>query len=385
MLLMPCLPNRHSTLQETRNQFIETALAYALTYISTLNHFSDNPISITILADSDYYSHRQPADPRSRSPTDRFIHFGVKLHDAHKTGLGSSAALVTALTAGVLAHYVPQRVLDVTSEQGSLQLHNLAQAAHCAAQGKVGSGFDVAAAVHGSCVYKRFSPSVLSDLGGIGIVDFAIRLKTLVEDAGPTRLWDTEVDKGTVVLPKGLDLLMCDVDCGSGTVAMVRNVLAWRERDREEASIVWNKLQKANQILAAALRDSRFAEGERRADYKAIRNAILETRSMIREMSWKSKVAIEPEAQKILINACSELDGVVGGVVPGAGGFDAIALIVEDRPGVLERIEQFCENYRFQEKGNREGKIRLLSVKQDDKGIVQEDIATYRRWTHVEL
>ena len=43
-------------------------------------------------------------------------------------------------------------------------MHNLAQYCHCYAQGKVGSGFDVSAAVYGSQRYRRFSPSVLDAL-----------------------------------------------------------------------------------------------------------------------------------------------------------------------------------------------------------------------------
>lgn len=65
-------------------------------------------------------------------------------------------------------------------------MHNLAQISHCAAQGKIGSGFDISSATYGSQVYTRFSPSVLSDLlkkvsfGWLVIVhttiSFAIRL-----------------------------------------------------------------------------------------------------------------------------------------------------------------------------------------------------------------
>lgn len=48
---------------------------------------------------------------------------------------------------------------------GSLALaHNTAQYVHCLAQGKIGSGFDVAAAIYGSHVYTRFDPSVLDPL-----------------------------------------------------------------------------------------------------------------------------------------------------------------------------------------------------------------------------
>lgn len=43
-------------------------------------------------------------------------------------------------------------------------IHNLAQYVHSLAQGKVGSGFDVSAAVYGSHVYRRFAVECLSEL-----------------------------------------------------------------------------------------------------------------------------------------------------------------------------------------------------------------------------
>lgn len=43
-------------------------------------------------------------------------------------------------------------------------LHNLAQYVHSLAQGKIGSGFDVSAAVFGSQTYRRFAVECLGDL-----------------------------------------------------------------------------------------------------------------------------------------------------------------------------------------------------------------------------
>lgn len=84
-----------------------------------------------------------------------------------KTGLGSSAAMTTAVVAGLLQYFgrVDLPLHGVVKEDGEADLelvHSVAQAAHCAAQGKIGSGFDVSCAVYGSQRYVRFSPSVLS-------------------------------------------------------------------------------------------------------------------------------------------------------------------------------------------------------------------------------
>ena len=83
----------------------------------------------------------------------------------HKTGLGSSAALTTSLIAALFVHLTGS---DLDQERGFI--HNVAQYVHCFAQGKVGSGFDVSAAVYGNHRYTRFNPDVLSPV----MVSFAI-------------------------------------------------------------------------------------------------------------------------------------------------------------------------------------------------------------------
>ena len=171
-------------------------MSYALSYISSIAKPIITPASITILADNDYYS--TPSDLANGSSTSPHFHvFGTPISKAHKTGLGSSAALVTALTAALLAYYLPKDTLDLSTELGKRQLHNLAQAAHCAAQGKVGSGFDIASAVYGSCLYKRFSPSILSNHAEPGKAKFGSQIKAIVDESDDVK-WDHEIVKNAV-------------------------------------------------------------------------------------------------------------------------------------------------------------------------------------------
>ena len=77
-----------------------------------------------------------------------------------KTGMGSSAALATSLVGALLQWFGVIRLGHRVGGEDRRVLHNLAQLAHAVAQGKIGSGFDVAAAVYGTQVYQRFSPEV---------------------------------------------------------------------------------------------------------------------------------------------------------------------------------------------------------------------------------
>ncbi|KAI1765370.1 Phosphomevalonate kinase [Hypoxylon sp. FL1150] len=357
------------------NPFVETTLAYALTYIIAAAHLKPSPafapVRLTVLADNDYYSQPHSSSSSSSSSTpsrQRFAKFPTRLKDAHKTGLGSSAALVTALTAALLTHYLPASAgFDLTSPAGRRVLHDLAQAAHCAAQGKVGSGFDVAAAVYGGCVYRRFSPAVLAGLPEVGAPGFAPALAGCVGSGD----WDTEVAKDTAAsLPPGVALRMCDVDCGSQTVGMVKQVLKWREADAEAARGLWDELQARNEALGAVLGSGAGKEAE-------IAPAVAKVRELVRQMGGASGVPIEPESQSALLDALRDnVEGVYEGVVPGAGGFDALALLVRDDEATEARIKEFLEGWS-REKG---GSVRLLDVKGEMEGVRREGLEQYDGW-----
>ncbi|KAF2018604.1 phosphomevalonate kinase [Aaosphaeria arxii CBS 175.79] len=369
----------------SRNPFIETALTYGLSYISTL--LPDTPIapsSINILASKPYYSN--PGTPSTTNPN--FLNYNATLSEAHKTGLGSSAALVTSFTAALLSYYLPASKFTTTTDDGLRVLHNLAQAAHCAAQGKVGSGFDVASAVYGSCLYRRFSPSLLSGLPSPKDSGFATELRALVEGDR----WDTSIAKAAIKMPKGLRLVMCDVDCGSETPGMVKTVLKWREQNKEEADRVWNALQQGNEALARELTrlatEDEGSSGE--GKYDALSKIILGNRKLIREMGVASKVPIEPPQQTALLDACSKIPGVVGGVVPGAGGYDAIVLLLEDREEVIAELKNLVSNYSATanevavvdgQDDFKIGKVGILGVREDMVGVRDEDASQYQEWT----
>lgn len=243
-------------------------------------------------------------------------------------------------------------------------LHNLAQAAHCRAQGKIGSGFDVAAAVHGSCLYRRFSPSVLDAVPQPGQPHFGTRLEEAIRG---TR-WDTEIHKDKVSLPRGVAMRMVDVECGSQTVGMVKAVNAWRAADPEGSRALWDDLQGRNEALARVLADGRVGD---------LPAALAASRELVRAMGSRSDVPIEPESQTELIDALSGVEGVYGGVVPGAGGFDAVSLLVKDDGETVARLERFLEEWSAKKK---DSKAKLLGVKGELEGVRVEKLREFDGW-----
>lgn len=350
-----------------------------LTYIATSNP-GITPASIRILADNDYYSTSAEVLDVSGSGR-RFHDFGVPLQQAHKTGLGSSAALVTALTGAVLSYYLSSSAFDLNTDRGKRVLHNLAQAAHCAAQGKVGSGFDVASAVYGSCLYRRFSPRILSDPEiDFGKPGFALSLRNLIEENNEADRWDTEILHDAVKVPKGLRLVMCDVSCGSQTPGMVKKILQWRKENPVEADAIWTDLHAANESLAKEL--TAVAE-KPELGIERLGACFTRIRKGIRAMSEKSGVSIEPPSQTALLDACEAVPGVVGGVVPGAGGYDAISLLIEDNDETVAELRKLLAGWTFQNEQNGDGfggKVSMLSVSQAMEGVRKEEVESYRDW-----
>ncbi|KAL2127368.1 hypothetical protein VTI74DRAFT_10840 [Chaetomium olivicolor] len=377
------------------NHFVETTLSYVLTYIAQVDKrqaaHGFKPASLIVLADNDYYS--KPKDPRSSSrrsstssletpshhepkkphPRLRFRHFHSTLASAHKTGLGSSAAIVTALTAALLSHYLPAHLFDLSTPDGKKVLHNLAQVAHCSAQGKIGSGFDVASAVYGSCLYRRFSPALLGGLPSPGERGFARQLRRLVEDEeeedekrGESK-WDCEINKDGVGLPKGVAIRMCDVDCGTQTVSMVKKLHEWRDANREEAAKVYESLQEKVDELARVLREEKTGE---------IGAVMGPFRELMRKMGKDAGVPIEPESQEAMLNELEKVEGVFGTVVPGAGGYDAAAIVIKDDEETEQRVKEFLSEWN----GNHEIAVRLMRVRGETEGARKEDVAEFDSW-----
>lgn len=238
-----------------------------------------------------------------------------------KTGLGSSAAVVTSVVAAVL-QALCGKIGDGSDGGGDSRVFAAAQIAHCAAQGKIGSGFDVAAAVRGPLRYVRFPPERLKGWEvdvrvGNATVGWRLKGDTASENGDYD---DLGADCRPWALPEGWDIVLGQVSSGTKTVSMVKVVEAWRQsRGGVEAKLLWTELVAANAAVEAAVAAQSM---------DAARVAFRRTRDALKEIGERSGAPIEPESVTPILDATSQIPGVVHAGVPGAGGFDAVCAVV---------------------------------------------------------
>ncbi|KAF5393505.1 hypothetical protein D9757_000591 [Collybiopsis confluens] len=373
------------------NKFVQLALQHTVSFafktrgIEATDQILANGLDIVIVGDNDFYSQRAqlsalnlPRTMSSLSSIQPFCPQGVSLSKVHKTGLGSSAALITSLVSALLVHLevIPSSALSDDEGNGRQLAHNLAQFIHCLAQGKVGSGFDVSAAVFGSHLYTRFDPSVIAPLMNDPSPDSIS--STISPD---NKAWNHRIQP--FHLPPLTRMMLADIDHGSDTPSLVGKVLQWRKNNPEQAHTLWSRVDQLNQSLASALshlstlhfkNPKKYAsivkfisslqpiqwvadpslnefEDDVASGFFKVHETSENIRKSMRQMGELADVPIEPPEQTNLLDMCCSQAGVIGGGVPGAGGYDAIWLLVceplECKPDQWprERVEYVWSTY----------------------------------------
>lgn len=363
---------------QKKNPFVEMVI------LNVLNYFKPGKVSkiaIEIFSDPGYHS--QSESLAKKNAFKEFRYHTKSITEVPKTGLGSSAGLVTVLTTALMSVF--KLDLDIQNSEHLTLVHNLAQVAHCQAQGKVGSGFDVAAATFGSIIYRRFPPELISDLPEHTDSDYADKLRLLIDDT------DWRISITRVRLPDGLRLVLGDVNNGSETTKLVSKVKAWYNSNPSRGREVYQYINSKNEEIMAAMSELNKLSQKDPGSYKAIlnaldrndkievncaqelsrvRNAVKEIRLKFRLITQESGADIEPPVQTDLLEACSLLKGVVTGVIPGAGGYDAIALITTAHPNLQSQTKEL--------KGFEA--VSWLDLHQEDVGIIQENPHHYENF-----
>lgn len=421
---------------QEKNKFVEQTIVYCLEFLQSV---SPSPAAFrarigagwVLYLEGDYQFYSSTPPVRAEGATVPPV-----VPDGSKTGLGSSAALVSSMVAAMFKHFgaldepvaaesaaAAAASADASSAASAflalpvssrLSLaHNLAQLIHCSAQGKVGSGFDVATAFHGSQTYRRFTPAVISDLLALAstgaTADPRATAASIPRSLLLRQLYDSDAAHGwnysvtPFHLPPGVVVVLADVAGGASTPTMVKLVLEWRKAQPAESEELWRKLHEANQRVASlfgelsahAAKDlvvytscrqglARVLPAQWEADpvsalpvgqlFCALRAAFLEVRAFLRAMGTAAGVAIEPPAQQALCDDSMQSRGVLLSGVPGAGGDDAIFALLLDKLAAPE-LEARWERFAFPGEGGVGRRVRRLHVSEAQDTIRVEEVS----------
>jgi phosphomevalonate kinase len=254
-----------------------------------------------------------------------------------KTGLGSSAAVTVATIAAIMSLYG----YDINKDEDKEVIHKLSQYSHSIAQGKVGSGFDIATACYGCIKYERYSPEIING-----------ELPDVID-----KPWDYVIEK--VPFPKKFLVLLAFTGKSASTTEMVKKVMAYSKQYQEEYNKLIKEMNEKNKEAINYL-----IELNRHFDNKTLenfRNAFEEGRMLLKKLGELSNAEIESDNYSSLIEEIKKR-GAFLAKLPGAGGGDSLFVVCLDEKS-RKNVGHFLK-----EKG-----LILLDVKISDEGVRKEE------------
>jgi phosphomevalonate kinase len=348
--------------QQSQNLFVERTVRVCLLALLEEGNFKTiSRIRLTLKGDNDFYSLVPHLHERGMAKTLKaamslppFLPVVEVNGKVLKSGLGSSACLVTSIVASLWCCITGDQITTCSNT-----IFRLAQICHSFAQGKIGSGFDVAAACYGTHLYQRFPKSLLTGL--LTSLEHKSSSKGKLQTDLQSILqakWDGGIC-APFCLPLFLEVMLADVSGGSESPSMARKVLEWKKSFENETGTIphWDNLTEINLQIADLLQHlstismdetrmeslitTHHSEWERDEVGKVLldfRRKVQESRSHLKAMGEAAGVPIEPNEQTELVDATLTTHGVIAALVPGAGGYDAIACIYLNHPKVRQAI-----------------------------------------------
>ncbi|MFW9991687.1 MAG: phosphomevalonate kinase [Candidatus Odinarchaeota archaeon] len=240
-----------------------------------------------------------------------------------KVGFGTSAAAVVAIIAAVLKlHNVIALPDDVKiSLKEKELLFKLAIIAHYLGQGKLGSGFDVAASTFGGAlVYKRFDPQWLEK---------ALQEKTIIQVI--EEKWPLLEHRNTD-LPASLELLVAFTGTSASTRLLVQRMREFKKDRPEEYQWIIQSIKNVTEQLITALKDKNREE---------ILALLDKNRELLEDLSEACSCHLEIEAHWIMSDIAAKHGGVAK--FSGAGGGDCSVGVCFDKDKARKILEEWTE------------------------------------------
>ncbi|MBI3190770.1 isopentenyl-diphosphate Delta-isomerase [archaeon] len=264
-----------------------------------------------------------------------------------KSGLGSSAAVTTAVTAAVFGLH------GLKIDKNLDLVHKMAQYVHFRVQGKVGSGFDIAASCFGGHAYSRYSPELIKDIPENAPIE---QIADAIE-----KKWDYTAEK--IDLPHGFITAMGNfVGQSASTSEMVKKINEWKAANQDEYKELMKDLNDANKEairwlkeINALSNDPKYEKilidvesGKKHEAFYNFKKAFERGRMITKELGDLSGAPIETDDFSKIIEE-TEKNGAFAAKLPGAGGIqksgemamtDVILVDENDKEtGLMEKME----------------------------------------------
>jgi phosphomevalonate kinase len=268
-----------------------------------------------------------------------------------KSGLGSSAAVTTAVTGAIFELH------GMKIEKNLDLIHKMAQYIHFRAQGKVGSGFDIAASCFGGHAYSRYSPDLIKDIPENASIE---QIAGTVE-----KKWDYTAEK--IGMPDNFIVAMGNfVGTSASTSEMVKKINEWKATNTDAYKKLMHDMDESNKEAIRHLRE--INNGNKEAMEK-FRHAFREGRALTKKLGDLSGAPIETDDFTDIIDK-TERNGAFVAKLPGAGGGDNISAICLSR-GDKERVEKYWGSCEIK-------KIQPTPVSTSNSGLRSEPEKAYK-------
>lgn len=261
-----------------------------------------------------------------------------------KSGLGSSAGVTVAGIAAALA--VSKHGSEAAGMDKEL-VHKLAQLSHGVATGRIGSGYDIAAATYGSLVYTRHSPSLIKALPKDYTNDDIVK----VARAG----WDYRIEN--LGFPSKFGLVFANfVNESTSTAAFVSKVNEFKERDPDTFNGLMKRLNAADEEALQALKKLKSSFEDDKLE--RFREAFEAGRQLTKELGVLAGIEIESDECSNLIGKSKE-NGAFVAKLPGSGGKDSLVALTTSQPDT-QKLAKYL---------NSVDGLKTLDVSPDNAGV----------------
>lgn len=281
-----------------------------------------------------------------------------------KTGLGGSAAVTVAVVASIFELH------GLGIEKNRELIHKMSQFIHYRAQGKIGSGFDIAAACFGGHAYSRYSPEMINH----------INEKSSSEEivSAIDKDWDYVVEE--FPMPPGFLVSIGNfIGESASTSEMVKKINEWKRGSLQAYNTLMNELNESNKETIRWLKEINRLHEEFPDSYEKIlhnpsqemhnfKKAFEKGRMLTKHLGELTGADIETDDITQVIEQTMK-QGAFVSKLPGAGGGDSIAAISFSKSD-KHKLESYWLDCKIKE-------IEPLDISISNEGVKIEQDKTF--------